>query len=57
MKTTNAISNPSTPNIKYVVDHTGKGWICDASVKSGSDLRGQGCIPADEWPYDRMFGG
>ncbi len=57
MQTTNALANQSTPNIKYVVDKSGKGWICDASVKPGSDMRGQGCVPADEWPYDRMFGG
>lgn len=57
MSNTNAKENKSIPNVKYVVDGNGKGWICDASVDNDQDLRGQGCVAAEEWPYDRMFGG
>jgi hypothetical protein len=56
MKTTNT-ENKSNPNIKYVVDSKGKGWICDITASDSDDLRGQGCVPAEEWHYDRMFGG
>jgi hypothetical protein len=44
------------PNVKYIIDNHGQGWLCDANI-SGSDLRDQGCVPADDWHYDRMFGG
>jgi hypothetical protein len=46
----------SRPNVKMVRDGQGRRWICDAQV-SGGDLRGQGCVLADEWIYDRNFGG
>jgi hypothetical protein len=45
------------PNVKIVRDSQGKFWYCDAGSTSSADLRGQGCVLADEWHYDRMFGG
>ena len=57
MKTNSANETKSTPNIKYVVDRHGKGWICDIKANNSEDLRGQGCVAEEEWLYDRMFGG
>jgi hypothetical protein len=45
------------PNVKYVVDGKGKGWYCNPPVIKEGDLRAQGCVPAEDWDYDRMFGG
>lgn len=47
----------SQPNIKMVRDNQGRAWYCDAGSNPAADLRGQGCVLAEEWHYDRMFGG
>lgn len=47
----------SKPNVTIVRDAHGGIWYCDAMVSSSSDLSGEGCVRADEWHYDRMFGG
>ena len=47
----------SKPTVKTVRDSHGQIWYCDASAKQGGDMAGQGCVRADEWHYDRMFGG
>ena len=41
----------------HVRDKQGRVWYCDAGSNPAADLRGQGCVLADEWHYDRMFGG
>jgi hypothetical protein len=50
-------SHATQPTVKYVIDSQGRGWICDADADSRGDLCGQGCVAADEWIYDRNFGG
>ena len=50
-------SESSKANVKYIVDANGDGWLCDAGVSEHDNLRGQNCVSADEWHYDRMFGG
>jgi len=57
MSNDKSYENRSIPNIKYVIDHTGKGWLCDVNVKEDGDLHGQGCVAEEDWLYDRMFGG
>ena len=47
----------SKPNVMIVRDAQGGIWYCDATVSRNSDLSGAGCVSADEWHYDRMFGG
>ncbi len=47
----------SRPNVKYLVDGNGRGWICEGHVRKDDDPRQQACVPAEEIIYDRMFGG
>jgi hypothetical protein len=46
-----------TPNVKLVRDTLGRRWLCDAAVEEDTDLSGQGCYLADDFIYDRNFGG
>jgi hypothetical protein len=57
MEKRNPFEQLSQHNIKYVVDSQGHGWICNGDAIAEGDLSGQGCVRADEWHYDRMFGG
>ncbi|MFO7652377.1 MAG: hypothetical protein R6X25_00990 [Candidatus Krumholzibacteriia bacterium] len=47
----------SKPNLRYLVDASGQAWFCDADADTAAALAGQSCSPADDWTYDRNFGG
>ena len=46
-----------SPSVRYVTDQTGRGWYCYCKINKLRDLQGQGCASAEEYVYDRGFGG
>ena len=46
-----------TPNVKTVRDSQGRTWLCDASADLDRDLHSQACVLAEDFIYDRNFGG
>ena len=47
----------SGANIRYLIDSNGNHWICEGDVDRTKNLAGQACTPAEDWVYDRSFGG
>lgn len=53
----NENTTASIPSLRYLVDENGNHWFCDAEAEKSKPLAGQACIPAEDWIYDRNFGG
>ena len=47
----------SGANVRCRIDANGNRRICKSDVDGAENLAGQACTPADEWIYDRGFGG
>ncbi len=47
----------SVPSLRHLIDSNGNEWFCDAKVNDNEPLEGQACTPAEDWIYDRSFGG
>jgi hypothetical protein len=57
METRKSEGTTSTPSVRFVLDRQGRGWFCNGQVVLQGDLPAQGCVRAEEWIYDRNFGG
>jgi hypothetical protein len=47
----------TTPNLLFLTDDNGNHWYCEAETSTDQPLEGQACTPAEDWVYDRSFGG
>ena len=45
------------PNVIYITDANGMGWMCYGASVNKDEVRGLGRVPDEEIIYDRMFGG
>jgi hypothetical protein len=47
----------SRPNVQFLIDRNGRQWFCEVGIDRHSPLGNQACTRAEDWIYDRSFGG